>query len=95
MSSVNGESEQPHAPLELSDALNIETNGGVVLRFEVVGIVEDPDEGSSYAVLWHEGEDKEDGQFIVTDLAGSLLENEPIAQQVLDDFLAFAEEDEK
>jgi hypothetical protein len=93
MSTENGESEQPHAPLELSDVLNIETNDGASRSFEVVGILEDPDDGASYAVLRHESADEEEDEFIVTDLQGNLLQEEQLAQDILDDFLAFAEED--
>jgi hypothetical protein len=94
MSSVNGESERPHAPLELSELLHIQTNDGASLQFEVVGILEDPEANASYAVLWHESTDEGEGQFIVTDLAGKFLEDETLAQHVLDDFLAFAEDED-
>lgn len=94
MSSSNGESAMPHAPLELQEVLYIETTDGMTLPFEVVGILEDPQEGASYAVLLHEPADREDGQFIVTDLSGNLLENETLAQEVLDDFLTYAQSDE-
>jgi hypothetical protein len=94
MSSHNGESGQRDAPLELSDVLQIETNDGASLAFEVVGILEDPTESATYAVLHHESEaGGEDDQFIVTDLRGNLLDNETLAQEILDDFLAFAEEE--
>jgi hypothetical protein len=94
MSTPNGGSEQPRARLELSDTLKVETTDGASRSFEVVGILEDPDDGASYAVLRHEGEDEED-EFIVTDLQGNLLQEEQLAQEILDDFLAFAEEDEE
>jgi hypothetical protein len=95
MSSSNGESAMPQAPLELKEVLYIETKDGTSLPFEVVGILEDPEEGSSYAVLLHEPEDRDDGDFIVTDLAGNLLEDEDLAQEILDDFLAYARSDEE
>ena len=91
MSSTNGGSEKPDTPLELSEVLHIQTSDGSSLPFEVVGILEDPDEGASYAVLLHEPSEDAEGQFIVTDLAGNLIENETLAQEVLDDFLVFAE----
>jgi hypothetical protein len=93
MSTQNGEGEQPRAPLELSDVLNIETNDGASRSFEVVGILEDPDDGASYAVLRHEAADEEEDEFIVTDAQGNLLQEEQLAQEILDDFLSFAEED--
>jgi hypothetical protein len=94
MSSNNGETKS--GPLELSEVLYIETKDGAELPFEVVGILEDPDDGSSYAVLMHEpkdeGDEESESEFIVTDLEGNLLEDEDLAQEILDEFLVFAEE---
>lgn len=93
MSSNNGEAKS--GPLELSEVLYIETKDGTELPFEVVGILEDPDDGSSYAVLMHEPKDESEeseSEFIVTDLEGNLLEDEDLAQEILDEFLVFAEE---
>ncbi len=91
MSSNNGESKS--GPLELSEVLYIETKDGGELPFEVVGILEDPDDGASYAVLMHEPQDEEaESEFIVTDLEGNLLEDDTLAQEILDEFLVFAEE---
>jgi hypothetical protein len=92
MSSSNGESAMPHTPLELKEVLYIETNEGASLPFEVVGILEDPQESISYAVLVHEPETEGEEQFIVTDLAGNLLENDALAQEILDDFLTYVHE---
>jgi hypothetical protein len=92
MPSSNGESTQPHAPLELNEVLYVETKDGPALPFEVVGILEDPRDGTSYAVLMHESSERADSEFIVTDLTGNLLENETLAQEILDDFLVFANE---
>ncbi len=91
MTTSNGESETPRAPLELSETLHIETDDGRSLPFEVVGILEDADNGTSYAVLRRDAE--EDDEFVVTDATGNLLEDDVLAQEILDDFLAFAEED--
>lgn len=93
MSSSNGESQMPQAPLELQERLYIETTEGESLAFEVVGILEDPEEGASYAVLLHEPEAGEQ-QFIVTDLAGNLLDDDEVAQEILDEFLTHAREEE-
>jgi uncharacterized protein YrzB (UPF0473 family) len=91
MSSNNGETKS--GPLELSEVLYIETKDGGELPFEVVGILEDPDDGASYAVLMHEPQDDEaESEFIVTDLEGNLLEDDTLAQEILDEFLVFAEE---
>jgi hypothetical protein len=40
----------------------------------------------------HEPENEGEEQFIVTDLAGNLLENDALAQEILDDFLAYVHE---
>ena len=94
MSSSNGESSQPHAPLELEETLYVETREGEKLPFEVVGILEDPEAEASYAVLLHEPVNGDD-EFIVTDLEGNILENDALAQEILDDFLAYATEGEE
>jgi hypothetical protein len=95
MEGANGESEERRGPLELSETLTIETADGATLPFEVVGILEDPQEGVSYAVLRHEAAQTDEEEFIVTDLEGNLLEDDDLAQQILDDFLAFADEDDR
>ena len=94
MSSADGDGNEPHAPLELSEVLHIQTNDGESLQFEVVAILEDSEGGASYAVLLHESMDRSEGQFIVTDLQGNLLKDEALAQEVLDDFLAVAQEND-
>ncbi len=73
--------------------LHVQTSDGASYDFEVVGILEDPDAAASYAVLWGEGAGNGEGQFIVTDSAGTILEDEDLAQRVLDEFLEFAEEE--
>ncbi len=90
MSSTNDGAHE--GPLELGESLFIETKEGTELTFEVVGILEDPDDGASYAVLMHEAEKEEDSEFIVTDLEGTLLEDDALAQEILDEFMVFAEE---
>jgi hypothetical protein len=60
---------------------------GSQLRFEVVGLVED-DENNAFAVCYNEGSD----QFVVTDAFGELLDNDELAQEILDDFFVLAEE---
>jgi hypothetical protein len=60
---------------------------GTALRFEVVGLVED-DEGHAYAVCYNDQGD----EFVVTDAVGDLLEDEDLAQEILDDFFVLAEE---
>jgi hypothetical protein len=60
---------------------------GTALRFEVVGLVED-DEGNAFAVCYNDSAD----EFVVTDQVGDLLEDEDLAQEILDDFFVLAEE---
>jgi hypothetical protein len=79
-------------PLELSDVLHIATKDGRSLPFGVVGILDDADDGAAYAVLFREDED--DGEFIVTDLEGELLQDAELAQEILDYFLHSARENE-
>jgi len=71
----------------LHDFLIIETNDGKKLEFEVVGLVED-DEDRAFAVAYSEAAD----EFMVTDDAGALLEDEALAQEILDDFFVLSEE---
>lgn len=73
--------------LDLHDHVVVEGDEGK-LEFEVVGLVEDPETSETYAVVYNEDSDK----FIVTDAFGKLLPDEAVAQEVLDDFLVFAEE---
>jgi hypothetical protein len=92
MESSNGGSEGRQGPLELSETLRIEMEDGTSLPFEVVGILEDSDNGVSYAVLRRDASEREDDEFIVTDLDGNLVQDDGLAQDVLDDFLAYAQD---
>jgi hypothetical protein len=73
--------------LELRDILVIETTDGKQLEFEVVGLVED-DENNAFAVCYSEKAD----EFVVTDAAGTLLDDDELAQEILDDFFVLADE---
>ena len=42
-----------------------------------------------------EGEGEEEAEFIVTDSVGNLLEDDELAQEILDEFLLFAEESDE
>jgi hypothetical protein len=75
--------------MQLGDSLSLETADGQQIDFEVVGLVED-EEHHGFAVCYSEGAD----QFIVTDPAGALLEDAELAQEILDEFLAQADESE-
>jgi hypothetical protein len=92
MSHTNG--EKAHGPLELSDVLRIETSDGETLSFEVVGLLEDPAEGRTYAVLRNDAADGDEDEFIVTDVEGNLLEDAELAHEILDEFLAAAQDDD-
>jgi hypothetical protein len=67
--------------------LVIETTDGKQLEFEVVGLVED-DEDNAYAVCYSEAAD----EFVVTDAVGTLLDDDELAQEILDDFFVLADE---
>jgi len=54
----------------------------------VVGVVEDAESDETYAIVYNDAGDR----FIVTDAFGKMLPDEAVAQEILDDFLAFAEE---
>jgi hypothetical protein len=73
--------------VELRDTLVIETTDNQKFEFEVVGLVED-DENHGYAVAYSEQAD----EFVVTDDDGKLLEDDALAQEILDDFFVLAEE---
>jgi hypothetical protein len=96
MPSSNGKDATSGAPLELHEVVHIETTEGATLTFTVVGILEDPQANVSYAVLMSDGsDDDEDSQFIVTDLQGTLLEDDAVAQEILDEFLAETGDEEE
>jgi hypothetical protein len=65
----------------------IETTDDKRFEFEVVGLVED-DENHGFAVLYSQEAD----EFVVTDENGKLLEDDALAQEILDDFFVLAEE---
>lgn len=84
--SNNGDTN-PAQTLELRDVLVVQTNDQKQLEFEVIGLLEDDDK-KNYAVLYCESDD----EFVVTDAQGNLLENDDLAQEILDDFFVLAEE---
>jgi hypothetical protein len=84
--------EGPSGPLELREVLYIRTKDGTELPFEVVGILNDSEDDASYAVLMHDPQGEEECEFIVTDSNGALVEDAALAQEILDEFLVFAEE---
>jgi hypothetical protein len=73
--------------VELRDVLVIETTDDKKFEFEVVGLVED-DENHGFAVAYSQEAD----EFVVTDENGKLLEDDDLAQEILDDFFVLAEE---
>lgn len=85
---TNGESHR-EGTVELRDTVVIETTDGQKYEFEVVGLVED-DQDHTFAVAYSEQAD----EFVVTDDTGNLLEDEALAQEILDDFFVLAEESE-
>ncbi|MFN2449816.1 MAG: hypothetical protein ABR508_08490 [Candidatus Baltobacteraceae bacterium] len=87
MSTTGDSGDEKTQALELRDVLVIQTNEEKQLEFEVVGLVED-DENKAYAVLYCEADD----EFVVTDAKGDLLDDDELAQEILDDFFVLAEE---
>lgn len=65
----------------------VETIDGERHEYEVVGLVDD-EEHNEYAVAFSEKAD----EFIVTDVHGKLLEDDELAQEILDDFFVLSEE---
>lgn len=60
------------------------------LEFEVVGIVGDEDGVALYAICYCEGAD----EFMVADASGAVLGDEALAQEILNEFLEHAANDE-
>ena len=80
-------------PLELSEKLYIKTHGRRGLEFEVVGHSRRSDAGASYAVLMHEPERRATEERVHRHgPRRQPLETTSLAQEILDDFLHFAEE---
>ncbi len=77
--------------LDVNDVVSVEAPDGAELEFRVVAMLEDKEDGTSYAVLVNESEEGEQS-FIVSDPYGNLLDDEELAQDVLDDYLQFDEE---
>jgi hypothetical protein len=87
---VNTEHQAHAEELELQDRIVIAgpadgppDAGPAEREFEVVGIIEDSDSGAHFAVCYSEAAD----EFIVTDKTGLLIEDESLAQDILNDFL--------
>jgi ornithine cyclodeaminase/alanine dehydrogenase-like protein (mu-crystallin family) len=85
----NGRPASPER-VEIADTIVVETRSQGASagakdeqEFEVVAIVEDSDSTLRYAVCYCESED----EFIVTDDGGTLLKDEALAQEILEDFL--------
>ncbi len=90
MTSSNGQS--PSGPLEVGEVLQLQMEDGSTLEFEVRAILEDSESDASYAVLERDAGGEDDAEVIVTDLEGNLVEDDELAQEVLDNYLIFAEE---
>lgn len=80
----------PQSPLDLKDTIHMKTRDGDEIAFSVVALLEDEENENTYAVLRSDlgGEES----FIVTDPYGALIEDDELAQEVLDDYLLFNEE---
>jgi hypothetical protein len=82
------------SPLDVDEVVTVSVPGEEDVEFHVVGLMEDDESGETYAVLVHDEENGEE-RFIVTDAFGALLQDDVLAQSVLDDFLAGAEDEEE
>lgn len=78
----------PRAPLDLRDTVFLSTQKGDEIEFSVVALLEDERSKQTFAVLLNDPDDGEE-RFIVTDAYGALIENDDLAQQVLDDYLQY------
>ncbi len=79
--------------LDVKDRLVVKGADGEDLEFCVMALLEDEEDGAAYAVLLHEPENEDEEEtFIVTDPYGTLLEDDALAQEVLDDYLAAVDE---
>ncbi len=74
--------------LALEDTLVIETTDGKRHEYEVVGLVTDSDTDILYGVAYSE----ENDDFIVTDDAGKLIDDQALVDEIIRDFEIFAEE---
>jgi len=93
MNNGNGEARvrlDGETPLDLRDTFVVETKEGREIEFEVIGLVED-EEKTTYAICYSEEED----EFVVTGVNGEFIEDDELAQEILNDFFALAEESEK
>lgn len=90
MGASNGQT--PSAPLAVGEVLQLEMEDGSRLEYEVRAILEDSENATSYAILERDLESGDEGEVIVTDLQGNLIEDDELAQDVLDNYLIFAEE---
>lgn len=84
----NGDSGAGEGAVELQDVLVIETTDGKKNEYEIVALIESDDGDENYAVAYSKAAD----EFIVTDARGDLLQDDALAQEILDDFIVFAEE---
>jgi hypothetical protein len=81
------------APLDLKDRIYMKTRDGEEIEFSVIALLEDQESKNAYAVL--RSADAGEESFIVTDPYGELIEDDELAQQVLDDFLLFNEDQQE
>ena len=89
MSAFNG--DRPAGPLDVGEVLRLQMRDGSTFAFEVRAILEDGETKVSYAVLERDVEG-EDGELIVTDLEGNLIEDADRVEEVLENYLLFSEE---
>jgi hypothetical protein len=89
--SIGNGQDKRATKIELQDKIVVETRPEGATKeatveqfeFEVVGIVEDSDSATQYAVCYSERAD----EFIVTNDVGELLDDDGLSQEILTDFL--------
>ncbi len=89
-----GEFEVHPKGLDVNDVVPVGPDDAK-LDFTVVALLEDDENGTPYAVLMYESAEDDEQTFIVTDVDGKMLEDEALAQDILDDYLALVDEQDE
>lgn len=75
--------------LQLRDEIQQKTVDGRTLKFEVISVVHDEcDPSKSYLVCYSADHDT----FVVTDPYGTLIEDDDLAQEIIDETMVLAEQ---
>ncbi len=74
--------------LQLRDEI-IQLENGKTIKFEIVGLLEDADNNNNNFAI---GFSSEHDLMIVTDIYGTLIGDDTLAQEILDEFMVLAEQ---